>query len=45
MDNVYAKVFEISLKERSYCWIRFTAMPPDVAEWLYDLRQSAGMIL
>ena len=44
MENVYAKVVEVSLEDRSYCWIRFTSVPPDVAEWLYDLRQAAVMI-
>ncbi|MEE3715709.1 adenylate/guanylate cyclase domain-containing protein [Tumidithrix elongata RA019] len=41
IDNVYAKVVEVSLEDTSHCWIRFTAVPPDVAEWLYDLRQTA----
>jgi len=41
IDNVYAKVVEVSLENTSHCWIRFTAVPPDVAEWLYDLRQAA----
>jgi adenylate cyclase len=45
MDNVYAKVVEVSPEDSSYCWIRFTAVPPDVAEWLYDLRQTAVTIL
>jgi adenylate cyclase len=40
-ENVYAKVVEVSLENTSHCWIRFTAVPPDVAEWLYDLRQDA----
>jgi adenylate cyclase len=41
IENVYAKVVEVSLKNTSHCWIRFTTVPPDVAEWLYDLRQTA----
>jgi adenylate cyclase len=41
MENVYAKVVEVSLEDSSYCWIRFTDIPPDIAEWLYDLRQTA----
>lgn len=45
MDNVYAKVVEVSPDDPSHCWIRFTEVPPDVAEWLYDLRQSAAIIL
>jgi adenylate cyclase len=44
MDNVYAKVVEVSLDDPSHCWIRFTAVPPDIAEWLYDLRQTTGII-
>jgi adenylate cyclase len=44
MDNIYAKVVEVSLKDPSHCWVRFTAVPPDVAELLYDLRQTAGII-
>lgn len=42
LDNVYAKVVEISLDDPSHCWIRFTEVPPDVAEWLYDLREASA---
>ncbi|PZO43239.1 MAG: adenylate/guanylate cyclase domain-containing protein [Pseudanabaena frigida] len=41
IDNVYAKVVEVSLEDSSHCWIRFTAVPSDIAEWLYDLRQDS----
>jgi adenylate cyclase len=41
IEHVYAKVVEVNLENTSHCWIRFTAVPPDVAEWLYDLRQTA----
>ncbi len=44
MNNVYAKVVEVSLGNSSHCWIRFTAVPPDVAEWLYDKRIDATSI-
>ena len=39
MDNIYAKVVEVSLEDKYSFWIRFTSVPSDVAEWLYDLRQ------
>ena len=41
MDNIYAKVVEVSLEDKYSFWIRFTSVPSDVAEWLYDLRQIA----
>ncbi len=41
MDNVYAKVVEVSFEDKYSFWIRFTVVPSDVAEWLYDLRQIA----
>ena len=41
MDNIYAKVVEVSLEDTYSFWIRFTSVPSDVAEWLYDLRQIA----
>jgi adenylate cyclase len=41
MDNVYAKVVEVSFEDKYSFWIRFTVVPSDVAEWLYDLRQTA----
>jgi adenylate cyclase len=41
MENVYAKVVEVSAEDLSCCWIRFTAVPPHIAEWLFDLRQTA----
>ncbi|PZO43892.1 MAG: adenylate/guanylate cyclase domain-containing protein [Pseudanabaena frigida] len=44
MDNVYAKVVEVDFEDLSHCWIRFTAVPADVAEWLFDLRQASMII-
>ncbi|PZV15524.1 MAG: adenylate/guanylate cyclase domain-containing protein [Pseudanabaena sp.] len=44
MDYIYAKVVEVNREDMSHCWIRFTAVPPAVAEWLYDLRQSTVVI-
>ena len=44
LDNVYARVVEVDLEGLSHCWIRFTAVPSDVAEWLYDLRQVSAVI-
>ncbi len=44
MDNIYAKVVEVDVNDPFHCWIRFTVVPPDIAEWLYDLRQSSVMI-
>ncbi|CAN1212735.1 Guanylate cyclase domain-containing protein [Tumidithrix helvetica PCC 7403] len=44
MEDVYAKVVEVNSEDLSYCWIRFTAVPPDVAEWLYNLRQTAASL-
>ncbi|NMF61132.1 CHASE2 domain-containing protein [Pseudanabaena yagii] len=41
IDNIYAKVVEVSPENKNSFWIRFTAVPSDVAEWLYDLRQTA----
>ncbi|MDX2253896.1 MAG: adenylate/guanylate cyclase domain-containing protein [Pseudanabaenaceae cyanobacterium bins.39] len=41
MDNTYAKIVEVSSEDTYSFWIRFTAVPSDVAEWLYDLRQIA----
>jgi hypothetical protein len=34
----------VDLKDLSHGWIRFTAVPADVAEWFYDLRQASMTI-
>ena len=42
LENVDAKVVEVGFEDTSHCWIRFTAVPSNIAEWLYDLRQTAS---
>ncbi|MDX2255274.1 MAG: adenylate/guanylate cyclase domain-containing protein [Pseudanabaenaceae cyanobacterium bins.39] len=43
MENIYGKVVEISTKDPCYGWLRFTAVPPNVAEWFYNLRQVSSL--